>query len=349
MIRILTINILVFILFYFIIEILSGNLIYKNKLSCGYLKCNFNKQYEIDLYTDKKILIEFKKNSLGFRGDEIFPDKIDIIFMGGSTTAQRYLNERDTWVSKLEQKFISKGMSVKFVNAGIDGQSSFGHIWNLKNWVPKIKKINPSYIIFYMGLNEYGNKRGFFDNNLNLSNNQNKTFNLFHKIKYYIIINRGITLDFINIYHKIFYKNKLKTIGHQKTNLNEIEYFDTLNNVHLREDLSNFKTNLNTIYELTNKLNSKPIFITQRTQRWRDNDGKILSVNNEENYYDFEKSRSDTIINFCNEKKLICINMFKSVKDDIFLTYDLIHLNPIGSEYLANLIFNELYSILKND
>ncbi len=160
--KILLINILIFIFLYLILEVFSGNLIYKNKLSCGYLKCNFEKDYEINLYTDDKIKVKFKKNSLGFRGEEIFPDQIHTIIMGGSTTAQRYLNEEDTWIKKLENKFNSKDMKIKFVNAGIDGQSTFGHIWNLKNWIPKIKKIKPKYIIFYIGVNEYGDTRGFF-------------------------------------------------------------------------------------------------------------------------------------------------------------------------------------------
>ena len=349
MTKILTINSLIFIILYAVIEIFSGNLIYKKKLSCGYLKCNFDKIYEIDLYTIKKIQINFKKNSLGFRGDEVLPEEVDVIVMGGSTTAQRYLDEEKTWVSILEKKFISNDKPFKIVNAGIDGQSTFGHIWNLKNWMPKIENLSPKYIIFFIGVNEYGDTRGFFDNNLSLSNNQNQTFNLISKLKYYIMINRGITLNIINSYLSIFHKNKLQSIGHGKINHNEIRYFNVSEDMLSNRNLNKLEENLDLIYELTKKFNSTPIFVTQRTQRWKKVNGKIMNVNDKENYFNFEKKRSDLIINFCHKKKISCINTFKKIKSDAMLTYDLVHLNPKGSRYLANVIFDDLYPIIKND
>ena len=52
--------------------------------------------------------------------------------MGGSTTDERYLNLNDTWSEQLELNFKKNNKSIDVVNAGIDGQSSFGHIWNFK-------------------------------------------------------------------------------------------------------------------------------------------------------------------------------------------------------------------------
>ena len=39
--------------------------------------------------------------------------------------------------------------NINFVNAGIDGQSTIGHIWNFNNWFNKIENFKSQYILFY--------------------------------------------------------------------------------------------------------------------------------------------------------------------------------------------------------
>ena len=50
--------------------------------------------------------------------------------------------------------FEIKNKNFKIANAGIDGQSTVGHIWNFKNWLINIKDLNPKAIIFYIGIND---------------------------------------------------------------------------------------------------------------------------------------------------------------------------------------------------
>ena len=45
--------------------------------------------------------------------------------------------------------FEIKNKNFKIANAGIDGQSTVGHIWNFKNWLINIKDLNPKAIIFF--------------------------------------------------------------------------------------------------------------------------------------------------------------------------------------------------------
>ena len=58
------------------------------------------------------------------------------------------------------------------VNAGIDGQSTIGHIWNFQDWFPKIENLKTKYFIFYIGLNEriIDDELSKYDNIFNLSN-----------------------------------------------------------------------------------------------------------------------------------------------------------------------------------
>lgn len=98
--------------------------------------------------------IEIKRNSLGFRGKEpnkSIPELFSIITMGGSTTECVVLSDGSTWPDILEQK-LSLNISDLWVgNAGVDGQSSFGHIPYLEESVAPKK---PKVILFLIGANE---------------------------------------------------------------------------------------------------------------------------------------------------------------------------------------------------
>ena len=93
----------------------------------------------------------YKRDINGFRiNKEIKPSNIDIVFTGGSTTNQKFLNYEDTIVNGLDKYFED----LTFVNAGVDGLSIKGHINSFEFWFNKINKLNPKFYIFYIGLND---------------------------------------------------------------------------------------------------------------------------------------------------------------------------------------------------
>ena len=73
-----------------------------------------------------------------------------VLTIGGSTTDQRYVDDEKTWQRILESK-IDK----KVINGGVDGQSTLGHLFSLKNWHAKTLDLeNVDDIIFYVGVND---------------------------------------------------------------------------------------------------------------------------------------------------------------------------------------------------
>ena len=58
--KIILINLSLCIFIYFILEILTGSLIYKNKLDCHYLQCNRTYVYENTFKDDNKVI--YKKS-----------------------------------------------------------------------------------------------------------------------------------------------------------------------------------------------------------------------------------------------------------------------------------------------
>ena len=84
------INVIVFLFLYLILEIFSGQIIFKKKIRCSYVLCEANYNYKTSLYSDESIHIEYKKDKYGLRGREKSLSETDILVIGGSTTDERY-------------------------------------------------------------------------------------------------------------------------------------------------------------------------------------------------------------------------------------------------------------------
>ncbi len=117
---------------------------------CRYVLCSADYQY-VSKFTGTT---QFTKDAFGLRGRATPQSDIDILVVGGSTTDQRKLNNHQTWDQMLEDRFKSAGRQVEIVSAGIDGQSTFGHLWNFERWFPAIPNFRPKHILFYVGIND---------------------------------------------------------------------------------------------------------------------------------------------------------------------------------------------------
>lgn len=91
----------------------------------------------------------------GFRNYFGKPKDIDIIVVGGSTTLERNIKDGHTWVDQLgEGLSLQLGKNLTVVNAGVDGQSTIGHIANFEAWFSSLKDFAPRYYIYYVGIND---------------------------------------------------------------------------------------------------------------------------------------------------------------------------------------------------
>ena len=346
----ISINVIVFIFFYLVLETLTGIYIFSTKLKCNYILCNKNLAYQNNLYSPYQDIF-YKKDVYGFRGRLKDVNEIDIIAVGGSTTDERYLNINDTWTEKLQNKLnIYNDYNIDIINAGIDGQSTYGHIWNFKFWFNKIPNLKTKYIIFYIGLNEKPNPTK--------SDNFSYNLNFIQKIKYFLKNNHGITYKIYTLYKTKIDNKLLKNVGHFKRDedhINDMKLVKDSNKILRNEDHQKILLeNMNILIDLSNKFGAKPIFITQRSNSWIEKNKKIYSLpylrnkNNLEtsNHYAYEKFISDTIMSNCEKKDIFCINLFEKLKLNINDTYDFTHMNPNGSSKVSNEIFKNLKNYL---
>ncbi len=336
-------NFIIFIILYISAEILSGSLLFKKKLNCSYLMCNktYNFVTPFDFYKNKEEVI-YSRDKYGLRGRFKDLDKIDILTVGGSTTDERFLKLSDTWSEKLESKLNLNLNNIDVVNAGIDGQSTYGHIWNFEEWFVKLDNFKPKYSLFYVGINERLNLM-HYDNHYGVE----IKMNLFRKIKYYIKKNNGITYKLIHHIYKNFFLNNKYVVNSGVSHAKREANYNQVNKDYILPDEYEIylNRNLKAIYEYSKKIGSEPIFITQKTLLGKYYNQQYFSIDDTNNYL-HEKYIAKIIINFCSLYKVKCIDLNKNLdflEDDM---YDLVHTSPSGSEKIAQYVYFELKNYL---
>ena len=133
----------------------SEPLIVTQKYPIKNLNCNLKIKYDVSsLYGDSKNLFSTYERGKNCYRSYSPNKKIPIILViGGSTSAQTFLSEGETFQDILDSKFNKK---FDFVNGGVDGQSTVGHSFSINFWHSKaLDKTKIKEIIFYIGINDH--------------------------------------------------------------------------------------------------------------------------------------------------------------------------------------------------
>lgn len=335
--KLIFVNILIFLIFLIILELIFGSWFKNNfKLRLSSER-NINRVYKFDFNNHKGQSLYIRDN-LGFRiaKNSINPKDIDIVFAGGSTTNQKFLNYDETIVGILDDK-IKK---YKFANSGIDGMSIIGHINSFDFWYNKIENFNPSYFIFYIGVNDQflfsENKK---DRNVDKLTEASKKA----KVREYLESNSFFYKQFRILKSTLYLKfgfnkgvnqvNKKTVVYHERDNDEFISY-DNFSNKDIDVKKKEFYESL--LEKLTNRVTekkSKIIYLTQISGNGMNNNLFLIA---------------STIMKHCEKFQLICFNLAKEANLNYDDFYDGLHLNRDGSKKASNYIYNKLDKIFYN-
>ena len=335
--KLIFVNILIFLIFLVILELIFGSWFKNNfKLRLSSER-NINRVYKFDFNNHKGQSLYIRDN-LGFRiaKNSTNPKDIDIVFAGGSTTNQKFLNYDETIVGILDDK-IKK---YKFVNSGIDGMSIIGHINSFDFWYNKIENFNPSYFIFYIGVNDqFLFSENKIDRNIDKLTEASKKA----KIREYLESNSFFYKQFRILKSTLYLKfgfnkgvnqvNKKTVVYHERDNDEFISY-DNFSNKNIDVKKKEFYESL--LEKLTNRVTekkSKIIYLTQISGNGMNNNLFLIA---------------STIMKHCEKFQLICFNLAKEADLNYNDFYDGLHLNRDGSKKASNYIYNKLDKIFYN-
>jgi hypothetical protein len=267
--KIILVNALVFLVGLVLIELFLGGWFSRgNQLKNLGIMQSVELTYDVGGLYSSSAPITYSRDDYGLRGACSFdkPHEIDILSIGGSTTDQRYIDDEGTWQSLLAAKFKEGGREICISNAGIDGQSTIGHLKNFELWFPHVEGLRPRYIMFYIGINDvYSvvNKNHFDDLNStrNLIRNNSVLYNLMRKLK-------GIKLA------------RDGQLAHGKIEFKEEEYVSSgvASEGFYRQyekKMDDFSSRLEVLCQYTKEMGAQPIFVTQPDRRYQW-DGDVL-------------------------------------------------------------------------
>ena len=340
-------NIFFLLIFITLVEFVFGYWFDKENLG-PYMREHRMKKNEYSLKQNNEIYnFTYLRNYYGFRGEEIIPKNIQAIIIGGSTTDERYKPENFTITENLNKKFKEKKLNIKIINAGIEGQSTEGHFNNSKIWFPRLKNFKPKLIIFYVGINDQFKEINNIDNQTlsdGLIENPEKFESIRDNLK-----SRSIFYDLLRKTKHKYYKNEKKRIIYdfdysmkkysKNKSYNFLNYDDAIKKYNINkleikynERIKYYLGNIDKLYQESNKIGAKPIFINQLTSQGHLNEVLFIL-----NY---------SLINHCLEKNYKCIDLAKKLIGKKEYWWDGIHTTMKGSEVIANLIFPDLYNFL---
>ena len=148
--KLFIINFSIFFTLLIVVEMIFGSWFKNNfKLNLSSER-NINRVYTFD-FSNHKGTSHYIKDNFGFRvdGTDTIVEDVDIVFAGGSTLNQKFLNYEDTIIGQLQKK-----SNLKLINSGVDGMSILGHINSFELWFDKIDNFKPKYYVFYIGVND---------------------------------------------------------------------------------------------------------------------------------------------------------------------------------------------------
>ena len=350
--KVTSLNIIFLLLFITIVEFFLGS--WRNNFfgSNEYIQIpnlTRNKIYEYDvkkLYSSKnQIKVTYRRDKFGYRSKDLISNRPIVLTIGGSTTDQHYVSEGQTFQDILDLK-VKK---YDFVNGGIDGQSSYGHLLSISNWHSKfLDKDNISFIIFYIGINDRRlvNKEftdwDFAQSNKSYIKNLLKDNSFFiskllvirNRIKFYLI-SKNNSIDLLSSYaprEKDFEKVGIKYEFNENLDIENYPKYKEIFSDLILQTRSNFpKSKILIIQQQIPGCNfvSKNIVYDRHPNQSSNHCSDLLKV-----FKLQERILSESQIK--KNIKLFPMYLQKIIKDDG--VYDYVHTNNKGSESIATYI-----------
>ncbi len=352
--KLISFNSIIIISLLVILELVFGNWLNPDKLS----KLNIIKDRTInyklhDLYPWDTDHIIYTRDKWGFRGKYSDVDSIDILTIGGSTTDQRYISDGYTFQDVLQKEFLKNGKDVFVVNAGINGQSTFGNIKNFDWWFPNIQNLKVKYFLIYVGVNDF-----YKDPNYSFDNLVKESINPIRKTIHSssALYNLYKTIEGAYFAHVFGLRHD---VGHTMSEFSTKNWVDQPRLSNYEEIMSNrldaYEQRLNILCEKVKSFGSIPIFVSQSQRRVYDFIDQHLYgqtsvvqnyeghlVNGVDYYYMIQLLHKRTK-KVSDKNGGIFINLDQELKFDIENDfYDSNHSTPSGAKKIGEYLYKNL-------
>ncbi len=343
--KIVVINFLVLLISILFIEIFFGNWFSEHNFGPYMREHRLKKNPVVLTYKDIQYKYIYKRNYHGFRGEEMDPSEIEAVIIGGSTIDERYKPYELSITGNLNSLLKKNDYNFEITNAGIEGQSTAGHIYNFEHWFPKLKNFSPKLYIFYIGLNDYNSN--YENENYNTKGNDGHVRNpeaievFFDSFKSSSFIYDKLR----KIKQKYYTTAKIMKYDHNFFGLQDSKNYEYINyekalKLHDLKELklkyqgliSGYLHRVKILNNHVKKRNAVPIFINQVNFEGVRNE-RLFIINH-------------SLIEYCMDKNLYCIDLADKFNGKFNYWFDDVHTTGEGSKLIAETLINDLIEIV---
>ena len=343
--KIVLTNFLVFLVIIAIMEIFFGHWFAEHSFGPYMREHRLKKNHVVLSYNDIQYDYYYKRNYHGFRGEEMDPSQIEAVMIGGSTTDERYKPIEFSIAENLNILLKKNDYNFKIINAGIEGQSTYGHIYNFKHWFPKLKNFSPKLYIFYIGLNDYSfepdqGEHSNFGGDGHIKNPEAIEV-FFDTVK-----SNSFFYDKLRILKQKYYSTA-KTVKyyHDSEKLKDLEYINYIQALELHDVkklklkhqivISKYLNRVKILNSYVTKKNSTAIFINQ-VPAHGNKDERLFILNH-------------SLIEYCKNTNMHCIDLAAKLNGKFNYWWDTSHTTGLGSKIIAETIIDNLIKIIKQE
>lgn len=324
-----------------VLELAFGNWLQPNRMNRLNLLRDAALTYDARaLYPEGNTRITYTRDRYGFRGAYTSPSAIDILTIGGSATDQRYISDDETWQEVLRRTLASQGKRVSVVNAGVDGQSTVGHLRNFDWWFPEVPGLKPRFHLFYLGVNDFHTRAAYDE----LVAGPSIWTTVRESSAFY-----GLYLKLRGMYRALV----VARVGHTAVDFSAIQWTDqprvSDHAAVAREPAARYEERLRLLLKRSTEAGARPVCVTQASRYFRVDRGGVTGVTqpiqvgaaevNGVDYFHLIEHFNRATLAVCNQFGGIALDAAGEVPWTDADFYDFIHNTPQGArklgEYLA--------------
>jgi lysophospholipase L1-like esterase len=280
----------------------------------------------------------YSRDQWGFRGSFKDPGEIDILAVGGSTTNELYIDDNQTWTAVLQQGFVQDGVRVVIANAGVDGQSTIGHLNSFDLWFSRVPGLAPKFVLFYLGVNDV-----FVEDHQRYDVIVPKTG--WQRFRRYVSNNSALNSAFRTLRGVLVARRARLVYLNDPPNLAPVDAPAAVDRAEYASRLAEYAGRLSALAAKARNLGARPIFVTQRRGDAFIRDGRAFATK--------PRALADrAVLNFfnattmrvCREENAICIDLAREIELVPEDFTDPIHTNASGSRKIGEYLYGRLKS-----
>ncbi len=293
-------------------------------------------------------VIVHRKNALGFRGEnapENWAEYLTIFTVGGSTTECFHLSDGQDWTSQLSDLLKQDLQKTWVNNAGLDGQSTFGHAILLEDHLLKLK---PNLLLFYVGINDVRRD--------DLNSFDQSMFKQEVKWREWLEYNVK-TIGFARNFWRAM-RAKKRGLSHHEVDLAKLPSLIFPDSTIVRQVeeykvkyVPAYKKRIERLIKLCRENNVEPVFATQPSLIGVGVDSltgvnleTVATVNGENGKLSWAilQANNQALLELCAAEGVFCMDVASKMPKNSKYYYDFIHCTKEGSAQIARIMAAEL-------